>query len=670
MADEKELTHKEGLEEEAKAFILEAYKTYKDRHGLEEKWAKWDKLYNNITTEQFYKGAANLFPPETRRACKTLINFADEVLFSQATPFKLKGVGGDSDNKKAEIHTIVMDWQHKKIYLRRKIRKLLESLIKYGFVWIKAPWALKEKYVLASLAERDKLKKKINGEDVEGIKKSLKTMFDNIDFQVKDPRTMYWNYYKPWDEQDAIIERNMVNWNHLRILEKAGIYYGIDRLKDVKGKKDKSESESVTGDWSHIMEITGLSAGYKIGKDSFELLESWCNFDLDKDGLEEESVITLANQEHIIRLDPNPFDEQEKPFFWVCWDAIEGTSLGMGVPQLAEKDQIALNDFTNQIMDNITQILNCMKIVDELAEISDTQLKSRPNGIIRSKAGVDAVKFERPPNTSQEGLKAVAMSKENIRQGSGATVSLQGLPARYDTTATEYTRQGNASARDVFAKLREIEDYVLIPFYRRNYAYNLQFLEREKFIKIVGRPAAEEFLGTDTNKKRSLRDALTADLDIIALGVTQMENKVVKGQQLINFLNISLGAPPGIVDLPKLYSKIWKYVGDNDDIILPQPKDTLISPADENLLMQQGIEVHAKLMENHPFHMIEHQKLQLPEELQQLNFRHIMEHQQLMQILQQARTGAPPQEQPRGGPERITEESVAKVPGAPAEEIV
>lgn len=667
-----EQTKQENLEEKAKEFVLKAYTKFSDRSGLEEKWARWDKLYNNITTEQFYKGAANLFPPETRRACKTLINFADEVLFNADPPFKIKGVGGESDNKKGEVHTIVLNWQRKKIALRRKLRKLLESLIKYGFVWVKIPWKLKEKYVIADLAERERLKEKIKGGDIGKIKKKLKTLYDNMDFQVKNPRLLYWDYYKPWDEQEIIIERNTANWEHLKILEMAGIYHGVDRLKEGEAeKKGKEESESVSGDWSHIMDLTGLSSGYKIDRRTYELLESWCNFDLDGDDMNEESVISLANRKHIIRLDPNPFDIQEKPYLWVCWDAIEGTSLGMGVPQLAEKDQIALNDFTNQIMDNITEILNCMKIVDDLAEIPDTQLKSRADGIIKSKTGVEAVKFLRPPDTTGSGLKAVVMSKDNIRQGSGATVSLQGLPARYDTTATEYTRQGNASARDVFAKLREIEDGIIVPFLQKGYSYNLQFMTREKFIKIVGKSAAEEFLGASDNQSpKELKEALRADLDFVALGVTQLENKVVKGQQLINFLNITIGLPPGIVDLPKLVDKIWKYVGDGDEVILPQPKATLISPEDENILMAQGEIVHAKMMENHAGHIIAHQTLELPEQLEQIKLQHIMEHKAILEILQQGMQGrgVPPQEQPREGPERITEEAVAKVPGVPTEE--
>lgn len=666
---------KPDIEERAKEFVLKAFKTFSDRSGLEDLWQKWDKLYNNITDEKFYQGTANIFPPETRRACKTLINFADEVLFNADPPFQIKGIGGAGDVKKAEVLQTLLIWQQKKIKMRTKLRKLLENVVKYGFCIVKVPWTISEKFIIADMEERKKMKRKISGEQDLEIKRKTITLYDNVDFQVKNIMAMYWDYFNEWDNQTAIIERSEVNWNHLKALERAGIYYGIDRLKEneTTGKKSTGDDQNITEKYTHIKDLTGLTGNFRTDKKTYEILECWCNFDLDNDGIDEECVITIVNKEHIIRCEPNPYDIQEKPYLWICWDAIEGTSLGAGVPQLAENSQIALCDFTNQIMDNITAILNSMKIVDDLAEIPDVQLKSRPNGIIRSKAGVDAVKFLRPELTANEGLKAVAMAKEDIRQVTGATVSLQGLPARYDTTATEYQQQGAAAARDVFAKLREIEDRIIKEFLRKAYLYDLQFLSREEFIKIVGEEAAGVFLGKaeEGQTPKELKEVLRGDYDFMPVGVTQLENKIVKGQQLINFLNIAGKLPPGIVDIPQLIKKIWKVVGDGDDILIPQPKATLIAPEDENLLMRQGEKVNAKIMENHPLHLTIHQGLVLPPELEQLKIAHILEHQQIMQMMMQQQAQqiggglASPQEQARTAPETITPQTAGKVPGAP-----
>ena len=657
------------INERAKKFVLDSFITMSNREGLESLWERWDKQYNCITNEKYYEGTANLFPPETRTACKTFINFIDETIFSADPKFSIKGTGGPNDSEKATAIYDLLDWQQEKAKVRMNLRRMLERyLIKYGVAIVKVVWKVDEKFVVSDANQRERMKQFVAGEFHDVIDKKVKTIYDNVDFQVKDVHSMYWNYFKDWDQQKIIIERLEVDESHLRLMAKMGIYNStmVESAISSDVSSKKSLIESIASKYSHIQDITGLSGDFNPPGKLYEVLEAWCNFDLDGDGIEEECLITVLDREYVVRCELNPYDIQEKPYLWVCWEGLEGTSLGMGVPQLAEKSQIALNDFTNQIMDNITAILDCMKVVDDLAEIPDSQLKSRPNGIIRSKTGVEAVKFLPPALTANEGLKAVQMAKEDIRSGTGATMSLQGLPSRYGTTASEYQAQGTASARDVFAKVREIEDRIIKEFLRKAYSYNLQFMSREDFIRVLGEKAAS-LLGT-IDDPILVREAIRGDFDFIPLGVTQLENKVIKGQMILNFLNITASLPPGIVDIPKLVSKAWKYVGDGENILLPQPDSILMTAEDENILMLQGERPQAKPMENHLQHLAIHQQVILPPEFEPIRQQHMAEHQAIANQMQQmGQGGLPPQEQPRLRPDLMTPEKVGAVPGLPQE---
>lgn len=657
----------EGLQEEALTYVNNAFKTYSDRSGLEDNWEKWDKLFNSIPTTKFYQGTADLFPPDTRRACKTLVNFIDEALWGTDPPFKVKGTGGEGDFKKAEVITDTVGVQISQIGMRAKVRRMIWSLVKMGMAVVKVPWKVKKRSILNNRKQRDLMKKIMAGEQIdEKIVKKLITDFDNIDFQPKELRQMFFDPYTPWEDQVCIIERMEVSFDHLKKLEKrkdaagveSGIYHDVDRVKEGTDRDPSKKGivaqtvekvKNATGygkdqeRFDHISEITGLSnTSFNISKDKHELLEAWCEFDIDGDGLNEECVIVIVDRKYVIRLEPNPYDIQEKPFLSVTWELIEGTCLGQGIPQLCERSQIALNDFVNQIMDNITQILNNMWIVDDLAEIPDNQLKSRANGVIHSKAGVDGVKAVEKQLTANEGLKAVAMVKDDIKNISGATASIQGLPTKFGTTLGEVNQQATSSARDIFAVMREIEDRVIKPFLRKAWSYDLQFMSREDFMRLVGKEAAESSIGS-----KSVGEALGGEFDFIPQGVSQLESKVVKTQQYINFLNIVAKIPPGIVNLPKLIQKIWKPIGDGDDITMPQIEAILIAPEDENILVSQGVPIQAKENENHQLHIQTHLRGDQTKEM----LEHIGLHQRMMaaaQAPQLAPGGAPPQEQPLG----------------------
>lgn len=680
------------LKERAKDFVINTFTTYSNRAELEDKWEKWDRMYNSIPSKTTYDGVANLFPPATRRAVKASINFCDEALWGQSPSFKLEGIGGREDQKRAEINTKILQIQQEKINFRQKMRLFLEKDCVFGFCIAKVPYVLKEKYVIKDLKNRKNLMQSIIDKlfDVP-TEKTRVPIYDNIDFIPLSPFNIYWDYFRNWEDQEAIIEKiSNVSESTLRLMQKASpeSYFDIGAILDEMGEHNETMEDNPpkSEKMAHTSTITGLTGDFNVKKKRHELLECWCNFDIDNDGIDEECVIVILDRKHVIRLELNPYDVQLKPYVFHKWEDIEeADSLGLGIVQLAEKSQEALNDFTNQLMDDITLSLDCMWLVDDMAGISNGQLKSRPKGIIRSSAGVDAVKPLRPPDVTAAGMKGIAMSKDDIYQVTGATVSMQGMPARYDTTATEASQMNNASQRDIFSKLRSLEDTVIKGFLRRAYSYNLQFMSTNDVKMIVGSDSFAAFLrdkGKSVGDKNyDISEVLMADYDFIPLGITQIENKIIKGQQLMNLYNIALSSPAGIWNIKELAKQIVKYVADgNTDVLEKDVDQILLDPNDENILMEQGEKPNAKLMENHEMHILVHQSAALPAEFEPIRQEHIQQHLQFMQAqaaqkmqamqaralqLQEAtvQRGLPPQEQPVFAPKGITEEQAGEVPG-------
>jgi hypothetical protein len=629
-----------------------------------------------------------------------LLNFCDEALWSQAPAFKLVGVGGIEDEKRAEINAKIIRLQMEKIGFRRKLREFIKNQIVFGFAIAKIPYSFKTKYVVRNEAERLSFLEILKNAMGMPVQKESVPIYDNIDFVPLSPYNVYWDYFAKWDEQEAIIERiDNISNSQLRLMKKANPdrYLDIEKILKDMGEEQMKAEENKSEKMSHTSSLTGLSGEFFVdGRKRHELLECWCNFDIDGDGIDEECVIVVLDRKHLIRLELNPYDLQVKPYLFAKWEDIaEADSLGMGVPQLAERSQAALNDFTNQLMDDITMILDCMIVVDEMANIPTDQLKSRPRGVIRSSAGVNSVGFIRPPDVSTAAIKAIAMIKDDIRESTGASVSMQGLPARYDTTATEARQMGDSAQRDVFTKLRNLEDCIIKEFLRMAYSCNLQFMSTKDVQKIVGVEAFGAYLkaaGKSIDDNYSLRGILEADYDFIPLGITQIENKVIKGQQAMNLYNIAIKSPPGIWNIRELAKLIVKYVAEGDERILAdEAQQVLMSPIDENVLMEQGEKPQAKMAENHQEHVQMHEQAILPQGYEQIRREHIKQHLELFQMkIQQEQMrmqqemmamtmaaaqngqkqaaqaggqGLPPQEQPTFAPKGLTPQQAGQVPG-------
>ena len=107
--------HKRALD-----FVLNTYASYEKRSETEDKWTLSDKLYNCLGGKHTYDGVANLFPPATRRAVRSLLNFCDESIFGKSPNFTIKGIGGENDEKRAKINEKIIAVQLEKINFRTK----------------------------------------------------------------------------------------------------------------------------------------------------------------------------------------------------------------------------------------------------------------------------------------------------------------------------------------------------------------------------------------------------------------------------------------------------------------------------------------------------------------------------------------------------------------------
>jgi len=406
---DKKLT-KDELEQKALDRVLDFYNSAKsNRSALEQKWQRYDALYNKEFTSFDKKGrldsASHCHPPDLRRALQAVHEYAMAAFFpGQGDYYRIDGINGDSDLKNAAVYKKISDVQDEKIRFEAKCDNAVFRWLKYGFVLVRVPYVFKDKYVIAEEKEASALRKAIRdflkgatkiwkGDQVPD--KSKRTVYDNIDFQPKSPFNMFWDYNAKWEDQTIVIEKiDNITASHLKAQKKKGIYNdNVDIvIKNILKKADEKSTGKVSDEtdidqkFPYLSDVTGLSGNVDDGIAKTSILQADCYFDIDQDGYDELCIISVALYEaddekptgKLIGLRLNTCDLQEIPVLFCDLDELADgdMSLGMGIMQCGHSDQLLLTDYSNAQMRNVDGIIDAVKIIDEEMVVEGQNLNS------------------------------------------------------------------------------------------------------------------------------------------------------------------------------------------------------------------------------------------------------------------------------------------------------
>lgn len=497
--------------------VLSIYQSVQVEHMARiAQFDKWARLYHSKSNRQLYQGRANVFIPSTFEAIETLIPRIAEGVLTTDPCFSVIP-REEQDIVQAKLIQALLAYQFEQMNFKINFLKFLKPLLVYGTSIAKVTWLYQTKEVLTQ---------ETYGEEPV---KTTRVIYDNPIFTVVDPYDFFIDpSASTIDEADWVIQRAMVNIQDLD----PEIYYNLDKLEVEKENTTTSSYQEKQA----RREIRGLSADISVkATPKIEVLEYWGLFDIDDDGKEEECLIVVANNRHIIRLEENPFFNQEKPFIATAWLlTAEGGFWGMGIPEVVEGLQLELNAKRNQALDNVTMTLNNMWLRDRNAGIDKRQLKSIPNGIIDAD-NINGLQPLRPPTSIGEAQSMISIIEEDIRRMSGATLALMGSPVPGRQTATEIQSMVTESNNRLRLHIRFIEENVMKPLLRKCYSYNQQFITEERIVRIIG-AKGNEF-------ERINPADIAGDYDFIPTASFSLANKEVIKRNFLELYNILQGNP-------------------------------------------------------------------------------------------------------------------------------
>jgi hypothetical protein len=451
------------------------------------KFNEYYKLYRGVFDqgEQAYRGRANLFVPYVYATIETimprLVGSRPKV---QAIPREPK------DIPQADVVTKLLEYQWDMMDMKSKLKDWVRQALMYGVGVVKLTWSFKGQF---GQVEEDQPKAEI---------------VDLFDFFI-DPDA------SSLETADYVIHRT---------------YRHLNELKDNPNYNVPRELEAqVTSDQYKVQRdaIMGLSKPNDKDKKKVELLEYWGKYDINRDGIDEECLIVMANRTHVIRVEENPYDHSKKPFI-----AIQDTQLPQEFWAIGEIEplsslQYELNDVRNQRMDNVTLILNRMWKVAKGADVDEADLVSQAGGIVHA-GDINGIEVIETPDVTSSAYNEETLIKNDMQQASGVTdytkgmggSNVRGQQGMGNETATGIMllqEAGNARFR---YKLDNIED-ALREFGKQLISLDQQFIDTQQVVRIVG----ESGIQWKTVAPKEIK----GEFDIVVeAGSTQPMNKSVR----------------------------------------------------------------------------------------------------------------------------------------------
>lgn len=393
---------------------------------------------------------------------------------------------------------------------------------------------------------------------------------------AKSEAVSIWNFYPDPDarnisEAEFTVQRHRYTKHQLRQLKKRPMF------RDESIELAIEAGPNYTAEWwEDVLEDDSRTEDFS----RYEVLEYWGYVDREEaekadldipdelmDNDEIQANVWICNGQ-ILRLVLNPFKPERIPYNAAPYELNPYSFFGIGVAENMEDTQLLMNGFMRMAVDNAALSGNLIVEVDETNLVPGQSMDLYPGKVFRRQSGApgQAIFGTKFPNVSNECMmmfdKARQLSDESTGMPSFAhgSTGVTGV----GRTASGMSMLMGAAAQSIKAVVRNVDDYLLAPWGKAHFAFNMQF----NFDKV--------FLG---------------DLEVVARGTESLLRSEVRSQKLLQFMQMT--ANPTMAPFVKydyILRELAKSMDLNEDKILNDPTEAAIQAkmmSDISALMPQ-----------------------------------------------------------------------------------
>lgn len=275
-------------------------------------------------------------------------------------------------------------------------------------------------------------------------------------------------------------------------------------------KNYKLENSSVFGINTHEEEAA---------QDGVELLEAWGDFTIEGKTYRNH-VATIANNNTIIRFQPNPYDYGLKPFVFATLITVPGQIYGVGLVEPSLGLQSMANTISNIMLDEMKLKLNGQWKYEEDGVFNPQQFVSRPGGTVKVGSVENLVPLQ--PNLNLNvGFAELNSLKGEYEETSGVTKYSKGAESTGKTrTAREAILLQQAGNKKFTRIAKHLNDTALTKTVELVYLLVRQFGDPQEISRYTNVPIEQ----IDINIPLSMLDFKITGLQTSLLKQQNIEN--------------------------------------------------------------------------------------------------------------------------------------------------
>lgn len=336
-----------------------------------------------------------------------------------------------------------------------------------------------------------------------------------------------WNFYPDADaknmaECDYVIERHKMSRSNLRDLKKR---HGF-RAESINAAIAAGPAY-VSEYWEAVLDDNRVT----VGNESYEVLEFWGVIDKETAVLEnlslpeelkdedEIQVNAWVCNDRILRLIINPFTPRRLPYHSCPYELNPYSFFGIGVAENMADTQMIMNGTMRLVIDNAALSSNVILEVNETNLVPGQSMEVFPGKIFKTQGpigqSINATKFD---NVTQETLQIYDKARQLADEATSMPSYAHGGTGinQVGRTAAGMQMLMGAADKTIKAVVRNIDDYLLTPWGKDHFAFNMQF---------------------------DFDPEMVGDLDVVALGTDALLRNEVHSQKLMQFFQTVMGNP-------------------------------------------------------------------------------------------------------------------------------